>query len=111
MARPTVTVSAVPESITDPSALPALDLAQLRAAIDVTLRTIDAREDPEAAYRAATAAGLLGRVLTDEAARRRGAALVRLRAQQKWSIGQLATHIGMSKTRVLQLVDRCGKVP
>ena len=75
----------------------AADLAQLAAAINRAVDAIDARADPDAAYTAATAAGLLGRTLIDAAARARGRALAKIREAEELSIGQLATRMGMSK--------------
>lgn len=89
----------------------AADLAQLKAAINRAVDAIDARTDPDAAYTAATAAGLLGRDLIDAAATARGRALAAIRTAEGLSIGQLATRMNMSKTRVQQLMSHAEKGP
>ena len=89
----------------------AADLAQLRAAINRVVDAIDARTDPDAAYTAATAAGLLGRDLIDAAATARGRALTKIRAAEGLSIGQLATRMELSKTRVQQLMNHAEERP
>jgi DNA-directed RNA polymerase specialized sigma24 family protein len=88
-----------------------LDLAQLRAVIDRVVRTLDSHADPEHAYAAATAAGLLGRDLIDAAAAARGRALIAIRETEGLSIGQLADRMKMSKTRVQQLMHHAEERP
>lgn len=87
----------------------AADLAQLRAAINRAVDAIDARADPDAAYAAATAAGLLGQDLTEAAALARGRALSRIQEREGLSTAQLAARMGKSKTRVQQLMNPARK--
>lgn len=89
----------------------AAELAQLQGAISLALRAIENRDDPHAAYAAATAAGLLGRNLIDAAATARGRALTKIRDAEGLSIGQLATRMHMSKTRVQQLMNHDDEDP
>jgi hypothetical protein len=81
-------------------------LDDLTAAIAAVLAAADAEPDPLDAYRLATRASAAGRALLDDAAAARGRALARIEGDP---LSGVAESIGLSKTRVAQLINLAGR--
>jgi hypothetical protein len=80
------------------------DVARLATAVDEITRRIGADPDPHRAYLDATQLSLVARDLLDAAARERGTALARMITDGDLSLSTLAATLGLSKSRVAQLI-------
>ena len=88
------------------STISGVPIADLRAVINGVAGEIATDPDAVARYQRATEAGALGQVLLHAAAQLRGMALVALRDEHGWSLGEIGAAVGLSKSRVDQLISQ-----